>query len=219
MLLAEDLVLLLTDDRTGKPLVDQLRRDLVLAGAVVHELTELGRLRVTGRDEELRPGRLVVADDSPTRDDLLDATLQRLAGRKPEKPKNALGGIGKGLHQRLLERLSARGILRLEVDRVLGLFPRTAWPAVDSSHEDGVRRGLSDVLVVGRTPTAHERILIALLDAVGQVPTVLPGSDVSRRELRRRARAVAEDGGFAATAVRKALDDAIAATTVVATSQ
>lgn len=217
MLLAEDLVLLLTDDKTGKPLVDQLRRDLVLAGAVVHELTELGRLRVTGRDEEQRPGRLVVADDAPTGDDLLDATLQRLAGRKPEKPKNALGGIGKGLHQRLLERLAARGILRLEVGRVLGLFPRTAWPAVDSAHEDGVRRGLSDVLAVGRAPTPHELTLIALLDAVGQVPTVLPGSDVSRRELRRRARAVAEDGGFAATAVRKALDDAIAATTVVAT--
>lgn len=219
MLLAEDLVLLLTDDKTGKPLVDQLRRDLVLAGAVVHELTELGRLRVTGRDEEQRPGRLVVADDAPTGDDLLDTTLQRLAGRKPEKPKNALGGIGKGLHQRLLERLAARGILRLEVGRVLGLFPRRAWPAVDSAHEEGVRRGLSDVLVVGRAPTPRELTLIALLDAVGQVPTVLPGSDVSRRELRRRARAVAEDGGFAATAVRKALDDAIAATTVVATSQ
>ncbi|WP_341358256.1 GPP34 family phosphoprotein [Georgenia sp. M64] len=217
MLLAEDLVLLLTDDKTGKPLVDQLRRDLVLAGAVVHELTALGRLRVTDRDEEQRPGRLVVADASPTGDDLLDATLQRLAGRKPEKPKNALDGIGKGLHQRVLERLAARGILRLEVDRVLGVFPRTAWPAVDSTHEDGVRKGLSDVLVVGRAPTPYELTLIALLDAVGQVPTVLPGSDVSRRELRRRARAVAEDGGFAATAVRKALDDAIAATTVVAT--
>ena len=217
MLLAEDLVLLLTDDKTGKPLVDQLRRDLVLAGAVVHHLTELGRLRVTGRDEDLRPGRLVVVDDSPTGDDVLDRALQRLAGRKPEKPKNALGGIGKGLYQRLLERLAARGILRLEVDRVLGLFPRTAWPAADSTHEDGVRRGLSDVLVVGRPPTTDELILIALLDAAGQVPTVLPGSDVSRRELRRRARAVAEDGGFAATAVRKALDEAIA-TTVVATS-
>ncbi|WP_447925211.1 GOLPH3/VPS74 family protein [Georgenia muralis] len=219
MLLAEDLVLLLTDDKTGRLIVDQLRRDLVLSGAVVHQLTELGRLRVTGRDEELRPGRLVVADGSPTGDDLLDATLERLAGRKPEKPKNALGGIGKGLYQRLLEHLAARGILRLEVDRVLGLFPRTAWPAVDSTHEDGVRRGLSDVLVVGRTPTPHELTLIALLDAVGQVPAVLPGSDVSRRELRRRARAVAEDGGFAATAVRKALDEALAATTVVATSQ
>lgn len=216
MLIAEDVVLLLTDDTTGRPVLDSTRRDLVLAGAVVLELADRGRLRVTGPDEDVRTGRLVVADASPTGDDVLDAALERLSGRKPEKPKNALSGVAKGLHRRLLERLAQRGILRVEEERILGIFPRTSWPAADSAHEDAVRQGLHDVLVVGRTPTPREAHLISLLQAVGQVPKVLPGAQIGRAELRRRANQI--EGSFASVAVRKAVDDAIATMTAATTA-
>ena len=36
--------------------------------------------------------------------------------------------ITKGLQRRLLERLAANGVLRLEHDKVLGLLPATTWP-------------------------------------------------------------------------------------------
>jgi hypothetical protein len=211
MLIAEEMVLLLTDDATGRPVVDSTRRDLVLAGAVVLELAERGRLRVTGPDEELKAGRLAVSDGTPTGDDVLDTALAELADRKPDKPKNVLSAVAKGLYRRLLERLAQRGILRVEEERVLGIFPRTSWPAVDSAHEDSLRQGLHDVLVVGRTPGSREANLISLLQSVNQVPKVLPGAEIGRAELRRRAKDV--EGSFASAAVRKAVDEAIAAMT------
>ncbi|GAA4287529.1 GOLPH3/VPS74 family protein [Georgenia daeguensis] len=210
MLIAEDVVLLLTDDATGRPVVDSTRRDLVLAGAVVLELADRGKVRLTEPDEEVKAGRLVVADTSPTGDDVLDTALGNLAARKPDKPKNVLAAVAKGLHRRLLERLAERGILRVEEDRVLGIIPRTSWPALDSAHEEQLRQGLHDVLVVGRTPTPREANLISLLQSVNQVPKVLPGAQIGRAELRRRAGEV--EGSFASTAVRKAVDEAIAVT-------
>jgi hypothetical protein len=87
---------------------------------------------------------------------------------------------------------------------------------VDSSHEDELRQGLHDVLVVGRTPTTREANLISLLQSVNQVPKVLPGAQIGRAELRRRAGAV--EGSFASAAVRKAVDEAIAAMTVTTTT-
>ena len=216
MLIAEDVVLLLTDDTTGRPVVDSTRRDLVLAGAVVLELAERGRVRLTEPDEEIKTGRLVVADTSPTGDDVLDTALGNLAARKPDKPKNVLPAVAKGLHRRLLERLAERGILRVEEDRALGIFPRTSWPAVDSAHEDELRQGVHDVLVVGRAPTAREANLISLLQSVNQVPKVLPGAQIGRAELRRRAGAV--EGSFASAAVRKAVDEAIAVMTATTTT-
>ena len=217
MLLAEDLLLLLLNDVTGKPLVDSTRLDLALSGAVMLELATLGRVDVTGPGEQVKAGRLVVRDPNPTGDPILDEALRHAEGMGPKKPQSALSGLGKGLRQELLNRLTSRGVLRYEEGRVLGLFPTRAWPAVDDVHERRVRGGLHDVLVVGRTPTAAEAALIALLQAVDQVPKVLGDVGVPKRELRRRAKEVAA-GGFAGEAVRKAVEAVAAATaaTIVA---
>ncbi|KAE8762779.1 GOLPH3/VPS74 family protein [Georgenia thermotolerans] len=221
MLLAEDLLLLLTDDASGRPVLDGTRLDLVLAGAVVLELAVVGRADVTGPGEPVRAGRLVARDPSPTGDQVLDEALRRIAARRPSKPETVLPGLAKQLRPALLARLTERGILRAEEGRVLGIFPTRAWPATDSSHEDGVRRGLHEVLVVGRAPAPREAALISLLDAAGQVPKVLAGSGVDRRELRRRARDIAAGefagGEFAGAAVRRAID-AVTAATMVAIS-
>ena len=73
---------------------------------------------------------------------------------------------------------------------------------------------MRDVLVVGRAPTEREAGLIALLQAVDQVPKVLGTGEVSARELRRRAQ-VAVSSGIADTAVRKAVQAMNAATMAV----
>ena len=104
-----------------------------------------------------------------------------------------------------------RGILRFEQGRVLGIFPSSRWPAVDSRHEYQLRAGLRAVLVVGRTPTEREAGLIALLQAVDLVPKVLGTGEVSARELRRRAQ-VAVSSEIADTALRKAVQAMNAAT-------
>lgn len=207
MIVAEDLLLLLTDDATGRSLVDGTRRDIAVAGAVVGELASVGRLTVTrgaglfGRGTDLR-----VADATPLGDDVLDDALRHAAGRGGSSAADVLERVRKGRpRERVHERLAARGILRAEQGRVLGIFPTTVWPAADAAHEAQVRRGLHDVLVAGRTPTPREAALVALLAEVDGLVKVLPGTGRTKRELSARARAVAahDVGG---EAVRRAIE-------------
>ncbi|MFD1504221.1 GPP34 family phosphoprotein [Georgenia yuyongxinii] len=217
MLLAEDLLLLLTDDHTGKATTDGTKLSLALAGAVVLELATEGRVDVSGPGEEVRAGRLVVRDATPTGDPVLDQSLGHLAARRPGRPQDVLGGLGRGLRATLLDRLVGRGILRAEEGRVLGIFPTRSWPAADSAHEESLRRALHDVLVLGRTPAPREGALISLLHAVDQVPKLVGGPGSDRRQLRRRAKEIAE-GEFAGTAVRKAVEAVNAATMAAITA-
>jgi len=219
MILAEDVLLLLTDDVTGKHVVDTTRLDLALGGAVLLDLATAGRVDVSGHGEPVRPGRVVVRDPRPTGDGVLDEGLRRIAATAPRKPASVVPALAKKLRPELLARLVGRGVLRLQEGTVLGLFPTSAWPAVDPAYEDTLRRALHDVLVVGRTPTPREAALISMLQAVDQVPRVLGEVGVPKRELRSRAKAVAQ-GGFADAAVRgavEAVDAAVMAGVMAAT--
>ena len=66
MLIAEDLLLLVTADDTGKLSADTTNTDVALGGALLAELALAHRVDVAGPDERVREGRLVVRDASPT---------------------------------------------------------------------------------------------------------------------------------------------------------
>jgi hypothetical protein len=102
----------------------------------------------------------------------------------------------------VLGELEAQGILRREEGRVLGIFPRTTWPATSQSRESEVRHRLSGILVVGQDPDPRSGALIGLLSATDTVGKVFPNED--RRTLRRRAKAIAA-GDWASASVRKAI--------------
>ena len=95
--------------------------------------------------------------------------------------------------------------------KLLGLFPRTTWPAVDSAHEDDVRRAITACLVDGADPDERTGALIALLAAIDQAHNaVAPGTEAKKRDLEQKAKQIAE-GQWAAKAVKDAVDAATAA--------
>lgn len=224
MLVAEDLLILLTHEGTGRHLVGAPALDLGLAGGVLAELVMLGAVEVTRPGGPTRAGLLVARRRGPLGDPVLDEALRRVearGARRPQdvlsplsrrlrlleargacKPQDALAPVSRGLRRELLGRLVARGVLRAEEGRVLGIVPVRRWPAVDGARAHGLRAGLRDVLVVGRTPTPREAALVGLLSGVGAVPKVVTGAPA--RELRRRARAIAADE-FAGAAVGRAV--------------
>jgi hypothetical protein len=211
MLIAEDLLLLLTDDQSGKAAVDSQRLALGLAGAVLVELVLAGRVAVADAGRWGSGSRVGVVTTAPLGDALLDSALQRIAEhRQPAAAQWAVTTLAKGLTGALRDRLVARGILRVEEGRTLGIFPQRVWPAVDSTHEAGVRAALWDVVVVGRTPTDREVSLVSLLHATGQVPKVLAADGMTARQLQDRAKALAE-GNVGGDAVRRAIQAANAA--------
>lgn len=224
MLLAEDLLLLLTDDESGKRQADTTRLDLALAGAVLLDLVELGRLDISGAGEEVKEGRLVVRNAAATDHPVLDLALERVAGRRPQKPAHILGHLTKGLRSSVYESLQSRGLVDRRRKQVLGIFPSDHWPAVHSAHEEKVRRALHDVLVVGRTPDQREVLLTSLLQSIDALPKVLGVSGTDKRLVRSRGKELAEGEpageavGQAVMAARAAVIAAVSAAVAASSS-
>jgi hypothetical protein len=213
MLLAEDLLLLLTDDASGKLLAPANHLDVALGGAHLVELTLAGRVDVDARK------RLAVLDDSPTGEPLLDKALATARRREGRRPSAVLGELGKGLRPLLHDRLESAGILRREHGRLLGLFPTTTWPAASQREEAAVRAALVGVLVHGLTPDPRTGALVALLHALRATYKVVDPREhgIRRRDLDRRAKAVAE-GSWGSQAVRQSIDAMTAAITAGVTA-
>ena len=208
MLIAEDLLLLATDDATGKSSISTVQLDPALAGAVLMELVVAGRIGLEG---EGRKAQVVVIDETPLGDPTLDPALQTLSEKAPIRPVSAIGKLGKGLRDRLYNGLQDRGILRRELGKVLGIFPTTRWPAADSRHEDELRRDIADVLVLGQEPTARVAAIIAVLTAADMLKTVV---DKPHLKIARERGKQIGDGNWATDSVRKAIQEMQAAMTV-----
>jgi Golgi phosphoprotein 3 (GPP34) len=206
MLLAEDLLLLLTDDDTGRLVVSGSEADIALAGAQLVELSMAGRVDVDDRK------RLVVLDASPTGDEVLDRALEAVVGRQGKKPSAVMGQLRKKVREELYARLTSTGMLRAEEGTVLGIFPRKSWPAGSTEHEAALRRELTAALVHGASPDLRGGALIALLHALRSTHKVVDPQEhgLKRRELDRRAEEIAQ-GSWGSDAVREAVDAMTAA--------
>ena len=138
-----------------------------------------------------------------TTDPVLAGALATV-GEKERSAQSLVARLGKGLDDTLCARLAERGILERRDDKVLGLFPRTRWPARDSSHEDAVRRALTVVLVDGGQPdAAHRRAGRPAARRRPRPQDRAARRAVSDREVKKRAKEVAE-GQWAAKAVKDA---------------
>jgi hypothetical protein len=208
--LAEDLLLLLLEDETGRLITDGTSTDHALAGAVLVDLVNAGRVADEGK-------KLHVMDTSTLDEPVLEAGLTRLAEKAPVKPQRAVEVLTKDIRETVLEQLAGRGLIRREKSRVLGLFPRTSWPAVDSAHEDSVRAELTAALVGGAQPSERAGTLIALLHAINVVPKVVDGD---KKTIKARAKEISE-GDWASAAMRKsvqAIQTAVTAAVIVAST-
>jgi hypothetical protein len=207
MLIAEDLLLLLTADDTGKLTGDSTNTNMALGGALLAELALSQRVDLAGPDERVREGRLIVRDASPTRDSVLDDALATVEHKEGKKPQSVVAALGKRTRARLYERLAEAGLLRAEESRILGIFPTHRWPAEHTGHEAAVRASLVTGLRHGVTTDARTRALVSLLLALKAVhKAVAPESvGLSKRELNASAKRIAE-GDWVGKAVRSAID-------------
>jgi len=212
MLLAEDLLLLVTDDASGRLSVPGVQADAGLGGANLVELTLLGKVDVAGEQDPGKPGRIIVRDPSPPGDEILDAALRTVSARLGSKPSAVIRPLGKNLRPVLYQRLAASGVLRAGRGRALGIFPTRTWPAQDPSHEAEMRQLVTQALVQPSAPDERTAALIALLHALKCEHKVVDPRpyQLSRWQLRARAAEIAQ-GNWASEAVRKAIDEMMAA--------
>lgn len=214
-------LLLLSLDETRGTVVHSVSQslDLGLAGAGIMDLTLRGRLRTEGK-------HLLVADATPTGDDLLDEALAAIgASRRPRDARHWVSSLRKAVkHQRrrLVQRLVLRGVLGEEEHRVLGVFASARYPVRDTGRlrdvQDHVRRS-----VLGETDvTPATAVLISLASACGALDRLFTREQ--RREARRRAKEIARGEALGkavrdtVAAMNAAVVGAIVASTVAATA-
>lgn len=136
MLLSEDLLLLVTDDASGRLSAPAAQVDAGLGGANLVELTLLTKVDLSGEGDQGKPGRIIVRDPSPAGDEVLDAALGILITRQGSKPSEVIRPLSKNLRQALYQRLEGSGVIRAGRGRTLGIFPARTWPAQDARHEE-----------------------------------------------------------------------------------
>jgi hypothetical protein len=174
----EEIMLLLLDDETGKPVgLPGPAGDLALAGAILMELALAGRL-----DSDL--DRLHLHDAARTGDALLDGVLARIAADGTERTSRWwIQSLAKGaqpLRAAMLDRLVADGVLRRQEDRFLWVFPERRYPKAAGRRETAeVRARLRAVLLQDGIPDPRDALLIGLCRAAGLVPLLLDGAEAA----------------------------------------
>ena len=207
MLIAEDVLLLATDDATGKSTISSIQLDPALAGAVLIELVVAGRVNLQG---EARPGEGGRRRWHPAWRSGARCRAAEPDRQGPAQARAAIRLLAKGLRARLNDLLEQRGILRRESGKVLGLFPTTRWPARDTESELEVRAQVVGALLKGQEPDGRAAAVISVLTAADMLKTVVQRSDIKAAKARGTEIAA---GNWAGDGIRRVIQETQAAMT------
>ncbi|PZF27023.1 GPP34 family phosphoprotein [Curtobacterium sp. MCPF17_051] len=194
---------LLQVEPDGRHALDGSTLDTGLAGAVLADLALRGAV-------SLQDGLVAVVNGAATGDPVLDGVVGSIAAAgAPRKAKWWVSRLGKRqLRDDVFAGLVERGVISVELGKVLGLFPTTKHPERDGAPEALLRSGIADVLAGRAGPTPFSAAVIGLLDATNT--------------LRKQFCAVDKDlvkeitsGTWASPAVKAVLEEIEAATMVV----
>lgn len=159
--LAEQLLLLALDDETGKlrTLPDRAL-DYALAGAIVADLTRVGRIKVTRDNVE-------IVDSTPVESKPEDFGLLEIIQADVTSLRGTLSHLAadaQGLRRRLINQLVEKGVLREENKEILWVFHFSRYPLADPTAENAVKQRLRSRIRTKDIPlTGKDHVLISLL--------------------------------------------------------
>jgi hypothetical protein len=159
--LAEQLLLLALDDETGKlrSLPDR-SLDYALAGAILADLTRVGRIQVTADTIDIVDPTPV--ESTPEDFGLLD--IEQAGVKSLRGALSHLAGDAHGLRKRLTQQLVEKGILREEDKEFLWVFHFSRYPLADATAENAVRQRLRNRILKPELPlSGSDHVLISLI--------------------------------------------------------
>ena len=176
---AEEIILLMLHDDDGKfAHVPSWSMDRAMAGAVLMDLALENRI-------DTDPENLILVDDTPVGDSLLDPTLAEIASGEQRDARHWVEQTakkGEQIREEALSRLVGAGILERQEDRFLWVFRSRRYPLVDGKAEREVKLRIMEVLFSDQIPSPRDVVIIALADACGIFRELLP-----KRELQQAA--------------------------------
>ena len=161
---AEETILLLLNDGDGRfARVPKWSLAYALAGGVLMDLALENRI-----DTDLEG--LILIDDTPTGDALLDPTLADIVAGKERTTNFWLehtADSADSIREQALNRLIEQGILEVQDDRFLWVFRSRRYPSIDGTAEREVKLRIMGVLFSDEIPSPRDVVIICLADACG----------------------------------------------------
>jgi len=176
--LAEDIILLLLDDDTGKlASIDLMTLNYAMAGAVLMDLALRNKI-----DNDLES--LIVADSTPTGLQMLDTYLDKISSENKENNTRywltELSNYGEDIVDSALNMLVEKKILKTEEKKILWVIGIRVYPMVDDKEEKEVKRRIVDLLMSDEIPTPQDVVLVSLMDTCSLFTTILSSKEVDR---------------------------------------
>jgi len=213
--LPEELLLLALHDEKGSVIPAAAPAlNGALVGALMMELALLGRLQET-------PSGAVIADPTPTGNDLMDEALTRIADA--DTPRQASYWVGRlagrmpRIKDRLLEQLVARGVLERRERRILWVFPTRSFPLADAAAEQQARDRLRAVVLDGQEPDQRTAALLGLVRACDLINEIFAPHErpQAHRRIGELTSEEAASGGMLSTGLESVLMAALLGSTIL----
>jgi len=200
--LYEELLLIALDDEKGTTGLESMHKN-AMGGAILAELILAGAIAV-GKEKK---SPVTALAGTTVADPLLAECLELV--RNEKKPKRASHWVlkfagTKDLTRRVARQLVAKGILKEEQDKVLGLFPRTIFPERDGGSEHEMIERLRHAVFTSSTQVDERTVVLAVLANA----TSLLNKVFDKKKLKDRKRRLENlaAGKVAGTATKEAIE-------------
>lgn len=198
--LALDAVLVMLNPTKGELWA---QANLVVAAALLVELTRQGRLLVTGSGQKLE---VSVRDPAPVGDELLDDALATIASGDQPRPVTKLVTV-LPKSDRVLSRLVADGAVTEESQRRFGMIKVQRHHPTPASDRETLTGTLRGALLGTSSPDARSAMLLSVLDIGPDLRAGVPSDQ--RPEVLRRTLAIRESIGQGEAAIVATIDDIV----------
>ena len=179
---AEEVMLLLLHDENGRfERVPDWSLGYALGGGVLMDLALENRI-----DTDL--DNLILVDDTPLGDSLLDPTLADIAAADDKRDARfwieRTAGRADEIRETALSRLVNSGVLEEQEDRFLWVFRSRRYPVVDGKAEREVKLRIMEVLFSDEIPDPRDVVIICLADACALFRQLLSKQELERASQR-----------------------------------
>ena len=218
--LMEELLLLALDDEKGKIIYSSSSAlPYGLRGALLLELVLVKKIDVVNK-------KLVVIDNSPVENPLLNSALDIITNHHKEKKVkywvSKLKSKMKQLRQDLLLGLMDKGIIEKRDEKILWIIPTKRYPTKNSIPENIVRKRIIDIVLHNKQADERSLMLISLINSCSLIKEVFKKED--RKEAKKKIKEIVKGENIGKAIIDQVNDEimvaVIAATTAatVATS-
>ena len=215
--LMEELLLLALDDEKGKIIFSSSSAlPYGLRGALLLELALIKKIDVVNK-------KLIVIDDSPTENFMLNTALEIFANHHKEKKVkywvSKLKSKMKKVRQDLLSGLIDKGIIEKRDEKILWIIPAKRYPTKNPIPENNVRSRIIDIVLHNKEADERSLMLISLINSCSLIKEVFDKED--RKVAKKKIKAIVKGESIGNAIIKQVNDEimiAIMAATVASTA-